>query len=154
VVLVTPRPLGAYLAARQSPRVPPPAAVGAYPPLPAAVDGAHALTLMEFTSRARYGPEHQMIGKVVRLTGFVTPAPAGEDGFRLTRFVLSCCAGDGTAYQVRVRTPGGVPPPPADTWLVVEGTWRPARSGDQPEVPTLVAATLRQVPQPADPYER
>jgi uncharacterized repeat protein (TIGR03943 family) len=155
VVLVTPKPLGAYLAARETPRVPTPSADDfEYPPLPRAVDGAHELTLMEFTERALYDDQRQLEEATVRLTGFVTPAPDGEEGFLLTRFVIACCAGDGTPIQVAVRGPGDAAAPPADTWLEVEGTWQPDPSGDEPDIPVLAAQSLREVPQPADPYER
>lgn len=162
VVLVSPKPLGSYLAARQTPNVPAPSSSSGidYAPLPRAVDGAHELTLTEFAERTLYDTERHLEGKTVRLTGFVTPAPDGQPGFLLTRFVMACCAGDGRAVQVAVWRPGnggaggtaGVPP--ADTWLEVEGTWRPDPSGDEPDVPVLVARSVRQVSQPSDPYER
>lgn len=161
VILVNPRPLGAYMAAREAPRVPsPPSSSGIdYPPLPRPVDGAHELTLTQFTERALYDTEQQMEGERVRLTGFVTPAPDGGEGFLLTRFALACCAGDARPVQVAVHdlVPGRSAPPPADTWLVVEGTWRPdpsgRRSGREPDIPVLAAEDIRGTPQPADPYE-
>lgn len=161
VILVNPRPLGAYMAAREAPRVPSPRSSSGidYPPLPPPVDGAHELTLTQFTERALYDTEQQMEGERVRLTGFVTPAPDGGEGFLLTRFALACCAGDARPIQVAVPgpVPGRTAPPPADTWLVVEGTWRPdpsvRRSGREADIPVLVAEDFRQTPQPTDPYE-
>jgi uncharacterized membrane protein YcgQ (UPF0703/DUF1980 family) len=38
----------------------------------------------------------------VRLIGFVAPADGG-DGYRLTRFVIFCCAADAEALQTVVR---------------------------------------------------
>jgi uncharacterized repeat protein (TIGR03943 family) len=154
VFVVPPEPLGAFAASREGaqPTPPPMAGSGGYPPLPAAVDGAHELRLSEFVSYARDDPERRLEGRVVRLTGFVTPAGEGEVGFRLTRFVLACCAGDGRAVSVAIRG-ADRPLPPPDTWLVVEGRWRPAPSGNEPEVPVLEARSVREVPQPVDPYE-
>jgi uncharacterized membrane protein YcgQ (UPF0703/DUF1980 family) len=54
--------------------------------------------------------------------------------------------------------------PPDDTWLAVEGTWqpRPEHDDDTPHagadddtdrLPILVAATLREIPPPDNPYE-
>jgi uncharacterized repeat protein (TIGR03943 family) len=157
VVFVGPAPLGAFSAARQTPRVsPPPADAANFPPLPDLVDGAHELTLIDFTDRALYDTDRQMAGQPIRLTGFVTPAPgAGHDtDLLLTRFILSCCAADGIPIQVRITgLPGPVPPP--DTWLAVEGTWQPDAEPDRAdaETATLVATTIRQIPQPANPYE-
>lgn len=156
VVVVPLAPLGSYMAMRQAPRnpAPPESTVEGFPPLPAAVDGAHELSLTDFTSRARYDSERHLEGETVRLTGFVTPASGRHDDFLLTRMVLSCCAGDGAPVQVAVRGLDG-PAPAADTWLVVEGTWRPPHAGgQQPAVPALQATSARRVPRPADPYER
>jgi uncharacterized repeat protein (TIGR03943 family) len=110
------------------------------------------LTVAGFVTLALYDPDHQLEDQIVRLTGFVT-SPRGPDGeVRLTRFTLSCCAADAWATSVTLRGLAG-PPPPDDTWVTVEGTWRPDPSGHEPPAPTLAIATLRAVPTPADPYE-
>ncbi len=77
--------------------------------------------------------------------------------------MLSCCAADGIALQVRI-VGAPRPLPPDDTWLAVEGTWqpRPEHDDDTPHagadddtdrLPILVAATLREIPPPDNPYE-
>jgi uncharacterized repeat protein (TIGR03943 family) len=164
VMVVPSAPLGSFLAARQpvrAPTPPPESSVEGFPPLARPVGGAYELTLAEFTSRALYDAERQLESETVRLTGFVTPSPGGgnghdgggQDAFLLTRIVLSCCAGDGAPVQVAVR---GLdqPVPAADTWLIVEGIWRPHPSGDEPDIPVLEVSDLREIPQPSDPYER
>jgi uncharacterized repeat protein (TIGR03943 family) len=154
VILVGPAPLSSFAASRQDTRTPDPPAgdAGTYPPLPAPVDGAHELTLSEFAARAAFDDERQMEGQTIRLTGFVTPAEGGGSGFTLTRFRIACCAGD--AYPIKVAIEGLDQPVPAvDTWLAVEGTWQPSTDGRDDEPPVLDATTLREVPQPADPYE-
>jgi uncharacterized repeat protein (TIGR03943 family) len=151
-LVVAPAPLGAYAAGRQSARTPPaPSAASGYeyPPLPPPVAGAYEMGLTDFLSRALYDSGHQMEGKTLRLTGFVTPDPEAQ-GFRLTRFVISCCAADGVPVYVSVRTDRALAP---DTWVVVEGTWKPTASGRQPEIPVLRATAIRRIAQPADPYE-
>lgn len=154
VVLVSPAPLESFAAARQDTRLPdqPADTADGYPPLPAAVDGAYELTLSEFAARAAFDTERQMEGETVRLTGFVSPPEDGAEGFTLTRFMIACCAGD--AYPIKVSVRGLEQPVPAtDTWLVVEGTWRPAPGEEQPDLPVLDVTTLTEIPQPADPYE-
>ncbi|MEY2478342.1 MAG: hypothetical protein QOG87_3657 [Actinomycetota bacterium] len=152
VFVVTPAPLGAFAAARQTPRTPPPPSQTAgyvYPALLPPVNGAYEMGLTDFIARSLYDDKHQMAGKPIRLTGFVTPALNGS-GFRLTRFVISCCAADGTPVYVDVRT---IRSPAADTWVVVEGMWSPASSGAAAETPVLTAKSIRVIPQPSDPYE-
>ena len=154
VVLVSPTPLSSFAAARQDTRAPdqPADTAGGYAPLPAAVDGAYELSLSEFAARAAFDDERQMEGETIRLTGFVSPAEGGGSGFTLTRFLIACCAGD--AYPIKVSVEGLEQPVPAtDTWLVVEGTWRPGRDGEQPDVPVLDAVSIREIPHPTDPYE-
>lgn len=158
VFVITPGPLGAYAANRAAPRTPPapPAASetdGAfrYPPLPRITDGARDMALTDFVSYAIYDPDHQLLDQRVRLTGFVTP-DGTEDGFKLTRFVLACCAADASPISV-VVTGLKTSPPAADTWLAVEGTWLPDPSGDEPDTPALTVASVRTITQPDDPYE-
>lgn len=155
LLLVAPPPLGAFAASRQSDALSKP--VGAtFGPLPALKDGAVELTTSDYVYRALYDQERSLEGKTVRLTGFVTAAES-KDGadFRLTRFILSCCAADGQAINIAVRS--DQPVPPVETWLEIEGTWveRPDHKvGELTMLPPLLQLTsLREVPQPAQPYE-
>lgn len=151
VLLVAPPPLGSFAANRQSGVVVAPTA--AWPPLPAAEDGAVPLTLGDYASRALYDTDLSLDGTDVRLTGFVSEV--ADDGFTLTRFALSCCAADGTAINVRVRTDD--PPPAVDEWVVVEGRWAPVDGhviGElTTEAPVIEAETLTRIEQPTEPYE-
>jgi uncharacterized repeat protein (TIGR03943 family) len=159
VVVVPSEPLGAYAAARQRAQPPPaPASLeSAYSPLPPPVDGVVEMTLGAFVSFALYDTGRQLEGKTVQITGFVT-TPTGadavggaDDGIRLTRFTLSCCAADARATSVALRGLPG-PRPPDDTWLEVDGTWLPDPSGREPRVPSIEVTTVRQIPTPTDPY--
>jgi uncharacterized repeat protein (TIGR03943 family) len=155
IIVVPPAPLGSFAAARQEQRrTPPPAEAdgGRYPPLPTPVGGAHDMTLGNFVLYALNDTDRQLDGATVRMTGFVTPAASGEDGFRLTRFMLSCCAADATPMSIVVE--GTIPPyPPVDTWLEIEGRWRPDPSGHEPDTPVVDVTSVREIPPPPDPYE-
>ncbi|GAA3332919.1 TIGR03943 family protein [Curtobacterium albidum] len=90
-----------------------------------------------------------LVGKPVRLTGFVVP---GADGtFTLTRFVISCCAVDAQPVGLGVVTDGTVPD--ADEWVRVEGKLaaNPDPSADARIV--IRAASVTRIAQPSDPYE-
>ncbi|MCS5485845.1 TIGR03943 family protein [Curtobacterium flaccumfaciens pv. beticola] len=90
-----------------------------------------------------------LVGKPVRLTGFVVP---GADGtFNLTRFVISCCAVDAQPVGLGVVTDGTVPD--ADEWVRVEGKLaaNPDPSADARIV--IRAASVTRIAQPSDPYE-
>lgn len=156
LMVVDPSPLGAYAAGFRSARVPTVEANAVFPPLPGAEEGAVPLPINHFVARALYGEPEDLGGVPVRLTGFVAPDPAVTDGFALTRFMVGCCAAD--AVPVRVVVHGGGPTPPADTWLEVDGTWRPPGEpipADRIQLATvhLNALTMRVVPQPEEPYE-
>lgn len=162
VVLVPPAPLGTFAtkygvaAGMLGPATDLPTIDDAsmWPELPAPVDGAVPLSLVDFMSRAHYDEQQSLEDVRVRLTGFVSDTTG--DGFRLTRFTISCCAAD--ARPVHVRVVGTSDTDPAtDSWLEVEGTWRLAPTQDPARPPTdppvLVAQTVTGVAQPAEPYE-
>ncbi len=151
LLLVAPPPLGAFAANRQATTVV--QTTSGFPELPEAVEGAVPLRVSEFSARALYDTEESLDDVTVRLTGFVSDTL--PDGFVLTRFSLSCCAADGTAYSVEVR--GTDLSPPIDQWVEVVGEWQ-NRDGhvigefsDQP--PLLSATSTVEIPQPESPYE-
>jgi uncharacterized repeat protein (TIGR03943 family) len=151
VILVQPTALGSYAASSRS--VVPGGNEGGFEPLAAPVRGAVPMSMAEFVTRAVRDPGQSLAGVRVRLTGFVAPNPGG--GYRLTRFVIFCCAADAEALQAEVR---GDPTPRArDQWLQVEGTWlpRPAAAEDDPRPPppALHADTVRPVAPARPPYE-
>lgn len=154
LLLVAPPALGSFAADRQSDR--PLANTGAdFGPLPDEVDGAIPLRQSEYVFRALYDTDRSLEGKTVRLTGFVTPSDESDIAFELTRFTVACCAADGQAIDVAVRT--DQPVPPVDTWLELEGSWvpRPGHTiGDiSLDPPIIEAETFQVIDQPAQPYE-
>ncbi|MBW3609791.1 MAG: TIGR03943 family protein [Actinobacteria bacterium] len=155
LLLIAPPPLGAFAASRQSDR--PPAVTGSdFGPLPEpAADGAIPMKVSEYVYRALYDEQESLKGKTVRLTGFVTTAEEPGAAFQLTRFMLACCAADGQAVNVVVRT--DQPAPPVDTWLELDGTWVEREGHETGELtltsPLIQATSFRQIEQPAQPYE-
>jgi len=150
VLVVQPAALGSYAVSSRS--VVPGGGDGDFPPLSAPVRGAVPMPMAEFVTRAVRDPGQSLAGVRVRLTGFVAPNQGG--GYRLTRFVIFCCAADAEALQAVVR---GDPVPRArDQWLEVEGTWRPrpaAVDDPSPPPPVLDAAVVRPIAPPRPPYE-
>ena len=155
LLLIAPPPLGAFAASRQSNR--PLAATGAeFGPLPEpAADGAIPMKLSEYVFRALYDEQSTLQDKTIRLTGFVTKSKDPDAAFQLTRFMLACCAADGQAVNVKVRT--DQPAPAVDTWLELDGTWVETPGHEAGELtlepPLIEATTFRQIEQPAEPYE-
>jgi uncharacterized repeat protein (TIGR03943 family) len=151
VLLVQPAALGSYAVSSRS--VVPGGGNGQFPPLSAPVRGAVPMSMAEFVTRAVRDPRRSLAGVRVRLVGFVAPAE-GADGYRLTRFVIFCCAADAEALQAAVR---GDPTPRArDQWLEVEGIWlpRPAAVDDpSPPPPVLNVDVVRPIAPAHPPYE-
>jgi uncharacterized repeat protein (TIGR03943 family) len=148
LLLFPPPALGSYSAEREAAQR---AAqgVGTFPAL-AAGDPVE-IEVGEFASRAIYDSGRSLKGRTVRMTGFVTH---GDDGtWYVTRLLVSCCAADATTSKVEIR---GADALPVDTWVTVTGVWHPkgklGTDGAWP--PVLDAASVKQVKQPADPYEK
>jgi uncharacterized repeat protein (TIGR03943 family) len=151
VMLVQPTALGSYAVSSRSTV---PAGDGGFDPLAAPVRGAVPMSMAEFVTRAERDPGQSLAGVRVRLVGFVAPG-GGAGNYRLTRFVIFCCAADAEALQAEVR---GDPTPRArDQWLEVEGTWmaRPTAAEDDPSPPppALHVASVRPVAPARPPYE-
>jgi uncharacterized repeat protein (TIGR03943 family) len=151
VMLVQPAALGSYAVSGRA--AVPGGGDGGFDPLAAPVRGAVPMSMAEFVTRAERDPGQSLAGVRVRLVGFVAPNPGG--GYRLTRFVIFCCAADAEALQAVVR---GDPTPRArDQWLEVEGTWvpRPVAAEDDPSppAPALQVGTVRPVAPVRPPYE-
>jgi uncharacterized repeat protein (TIGR03943 family) len=109
-------------------------------------DGPVAMTLLEFGQRAFDRDGVSFNGATVQLTGFV--AGGHDEGFRLARYQIACCAADAAPVVVRVVGIDGEPPP-QDTWVTVTGSHRAGAA----EIPELAATSVVEVAQPDDPYE-
>lgn len=114
------------------------------------------MRVIEFLDRAAWDTERSLEDTVVRLEGLVVNDPAVPDGFKLTRFMVSCCAADGIPLQVTVRNTGT--PLENDTWVVADLIWRPpAIPYQEIEGDWTVEADAVQISPivgvPKDPYE-
>jgi uncharacterized repeat protein (TIGR03943 family) len=152
VIVVQPAALGSYAVSSRS--AVPGGGDGGFQPLAAPVRGAVPMSMAEFVTRAVRDPDQSLAGVRVRLVGFVAPGD-GPGSYRLTRFVIFCCAADAEALQAVVR---GDPTPRArDQWLEVEGIWLPrppaAEDDPSPPPPALHADLVRPVAPAHPPYE-
>lgn len=122
--------------------------------LPAATDGAVALPMWDFVTRANDRHTTTLEGVRIRLVGFVarprkgSPAPAA-----LARFSITCCAADGFVSTAGLH--GQVGGLPLGQWVEVIGTWRTV---NDPEVrtttePELDVQSVLAIREPTDPYE-
>ena len=164
VFAIGPSPLGAFMAERQATdqRVaasalgnvelaPNEVSAFAFPPLDDPVRGAVDVPLADFVSRAAYDRERSMDGVLIRLEGLTSSDADGPgDTFRLTRFVLSCCAADG--QPVSIRAQGLDPLPEPDTWMRIEGYWVPHAGDEPPDIDEFEVVSAEEIPAPADPY--
>ena len=89
--------------------------------------GPVELAVFDFIDRAYWDDSGSLEGTTVRMEGLVVNDPELPDGFRLTRFLVSCCAADGVPIQVVLHDTG--PPLPNDAWVVADVVWR------RPDVP-------------------
>ena len=116
--------------------------------------GPVEMKVLDFVERALWDESRSLEDTTVRLEGLVVNDPEVPDGFKLTRFLVSCCAADGIPIQVSIRDAG--PPLPDDTWVVADIVWRPLPESER-ETSTVVEAdaiAITVVPDaPNDPYE-
>lgn len=144
VYLVAPAALGAFSAERSAPATPPATA-----DLPALPRDPAEITLREYVIRAVWDAGRTLRGREVRLTGFVTPNPAG--GWWLSRMSMACCAADAQASRITVV---GAADLPADTWVTVTGRWVEGGGlADANAVPLLEPIDVTVVSRPRNPYE-
>lgn len=80
------------------------------------------MRVFDFVDRAVWDPARSVEDVTVRLEGLVVNDPSVEDGFLLTRFLVSCCAADGVPIQVAVR--GLDTPFEDDSWVVADVVMR------------------------------
>ncbi len=152
LIAVAPTALGAAAAGRVDAVIPTDSGTS-FQPLPVQ-DVPVTMGVMEFLNRAVWDDQRSLEGVSVELTGIVVNDPEIPDGFKLTKFLVGCCAADGLPVQVVVR--GLSQPMENDTWVEVAGQWivpevDAAESGDTPE---LMIESISVLPNaPSNPYE-
>lgn len=148
--VVTPGPLGAFSAKRDSGRIATNGEAPLFEPI-AGGDEDVALAVGEYSMRALYDDPKNLEGKTFSLTGFASTLPSGE-GWALTRMSLNCCAGDAQAIKVRVL---GASAPADNDWVTLTGSWKPVSTSvdDPATLPVIEASNLEQTSVPENPYE-
>lgn len=117
--------------------------------------GPVEMRVFDFLDRAFWDESRSLEGVTVRLEGLVVNDPDIADGFKLTRFMVSCCAADGVPLQVHVRNLDTSFAD--DTWVIADVVWRPPTSPYQESNGTWIveadAVAITPIPSPNDPYE-
>jgi uncharacterized repeat protein (TIGR03943 family) len=118
-------------------------------PIDAPIDGEIRLYEIAWaTESAKYAASNEIkAGMPVDFIGFISQSklPGGE--IELSRFFVSCCAADATAYSLKIKPPAGTSFP-VDTWVRVRGTL-----AGRPGYSLTVAATdVDKVATPDNPY--
>jgi uncharacterized repeat protein (TIGR03943 family) len=126
-----------------------------YEPLDAST-GPVPMKMIDFLDRALWDGDNTLDSVTIRLEGLVVNDPSVPDGFKLTRFMVSCCAADAVPLQINLRDVAQ--PLPDDTWVVADVVWKPAPDRDvtQPTDDPIEATAVTITPQassPDDPYE-
>ncbi|MCC9704362.1 TIGR03943 family protein [Streptomyces sp. MNU76] len=161
LLFYAPPAIGAYTASRETPKAVTVTDQDDFDPLPKT--SPLPITLTDFTRRVQQDQDRAIDGRTVEMTGFVTPdkgtsagggGDSGDDGttttWYLTRAIFSCCAADAQFVKVRVH---GTPPPPADTWVTLTGTWHSSGTlGTSSAEAAVDADTVKEVPRPPNAY--
>jgi uncharacterized repeat protein (TIGR03943 family) len=150
LLIVAPKPAGAFEAGRAGSALPP-APSSPYGPLPAG--DPVTISVVDYASRAVFDAGRTLTGRHIQLTGFLTAAPGG--GWYLTRMLVTCCAAD--AQPIKVGLSGALPDGVrADGWVTVVGAYSTQTAKDAVNgatIPFLSVTSAQLVSQPADPYE-
>ncbi|MGY1820897.1 TIGR03943 family putative permease subunit [Geodermatophilus sp. SYSU D00079] len=152
VLLVAPPALGSFTAARQAQQIeaptrPPAGGIGQDDP----GEDHRTMTLLDYSHHALAVDTSALEGRLVRLTGFVTPRDGG--GWYVSRIAISCCAADAVAFTVVVDAPQG--DLAADQWVEVIGSWAPPQphpGGGYPEA-AISPRSVTTIDAPSNTYQ-
>ncbi|MDF5708579.1 MAG: TIGR03943 family protein [Nostoc sp. S4] len=110
-------------------------------------------SLVEWVRTLNVYPEPDTYtGQKVKVQGFVIhPSDLAKDYLFLARFVLTCCAADAYPVGLPVKLPNNQQAYSADTWLEVEGQMATENLSGKRQL-TIVASSLKKIPQPQNPY--
>ena len=92
-------------------------------------------------------------GQKVKVQGFAIHSPElPPEYLLLSRFVITCCAADAYPVGLPVRLGENRQVYPPDTWLEVEGQMNTENLGGKRQL-TILATSLKKIPEPRNPYE-
>lgn len=148
LVFVPPAALGAAAASGPSNNNVTVARRHAFPSLPPG--RAPDLAVTDVLLRVANDTAGTLDDRLITVVGFTVKKGAETD---LGRFYIICCAADAHLHRLMLTGPAAAAAAgyPANTWLSVEGRVVPGTK--PPAIPQLVVTQVRQVDQPADPYE-
>ena len=91
-------------------------------------------------------------GQDAKVQGFVIhPPDIGDDFIFLARFVITCCAADAYPVGLPVKLPENQERYSPDTWLEVEGKMITENLAGRRNL-TIAATSIKEIPQPRNPY--
>ena len=93
-------------------------------------------------------------GQKVKVDGFVVDpkdAPLPQQYLLISRFVITCCAADAYPVGLPVKLTESTQTYPADTWLQIEGQMITENLNGKRQL-TIAANSIKQIPQPKNPY--
>ncbi|BAY17955.1 hypothetical protein NIES2109_05470 [Nostoc sp. HK-01] len=91
-------------------------------------------------------------GQKAKVQGFVIhPPDLSKEYVFLAKFVLSCCAADAYPVGLPVKLPASQEQYAPDTWLEVEGQMATDNLSGKRQL-TIVANSVKKIPQPQNPY--
>lgn len=110
-----------------------------------------AMPIYDFLTYTLFEPD-EIGGRTVRLVGFVAAEPEIEGAYRLTRFLMACCAADAFPLQVIVT---GASPPPLDRWVELDAVWNGEviELDEFTEIPVVEVVDQTEIDAPDQPYE-
>lgn len=112
-------------------------------------------TLIDWMRTLQVMPEPETYaGQKAKVQGFVVhPENFPQQYFRITRFIVTCCAADAYPVSLPVKLSSGDRTQfQPDRWLEVEGSIIVETIADQRQI-VIQAQQLKPIPQPARPYD-
>jgi uncharacterized repeat protein (TIGR03943 family) len=110
-------------------------------------------TLVDWVRTLNVYPEPDAYtGQKVKVQGFVIhPPELSKEYLFLARFVITCCAADAYPAGLPVKLQDTTHSYPADTWLEVEGQMVTENLAGKRQL-TIAATSIKNIPQPKNPY--
>jgi uncharacterized repeat protein (TIGR03943 family) len=111
-------------------------------------------SLIEWIRTLNVNPEpDSYTNQKVNVNGFVVyPPNLSSEYLLITRFVITCCAADAYPVSLPVKLNGKRDSYKPDTWIEVEGKMITETLNGKRQL-TIEATSVKEIPQPANPYD-